>query len=395
MTIKSLLFVSNFLNHHQKPLADFFYQTMRGAYHFVSCQPMPEQFKKFGYPDYESEPYNILMYKGEAEKKDVEYWVENSDILVMGGVYNLPIIEHRLKTKKIMFFYSERWHKNIRSYLIQPVRWLNGYTHKRFSRYNNANVYMLCAGAYVPNDCRLEDAYQGKTFKWGYFPATQNFSYETISSMRDKCSCIEILWVARFLDWKHPEIAIKVVHKIIQENYNVHLTMIGGVDKTNKKSQAVYESTLKYIKEHSLEKKISIKGNVPNEEVHQIMRNSHIFLFTSDRHEGWGAVLNEAMSEGCACIASNMIGAAPYLIEHKKNGLIAKNKSVNSFTQLLKFLLDNKKLMEQIGKSAYISMREMWDPETAAKRLLELSSSLIENHPSPFTSGPCSIAEPI
>jgi glycosyltransferase involved in cell wall biosynthesis len=45
-----------------------------------------------------------------------------------------------------------------------------------------------------------------------------------------------------------------------------------------------------------------------------------VFIFTSDRNEGWGAVLNEAMGSGCAVVAADLIGSVPYLIEHKKMG---------------------------------------------------------------------------
>lgn len=49
-----------------------------------------------------------------------------------------------------------------------------------------------------------------------------------------------------------------------------------------------------------------------------MMRESHIFIFTSDRGEGWGVVLSEAMANGCTVVASNKIGAAPFLVKHKK-----------------------------------------------------------------------------
>jgi len=66
---------------------------------------------------------------------------------------------------------------------------------------------------------------------------------------------------------------------------------------------------------------VSLLGNLPNEEVLQMMRESHIFIFTSDRGEGWGVVLSEAMANGCTVVASNKIGAAPFLVKHKKNVL--------------------------------------------------------------------------
>ncbi len=40
---------------------------------------------------------------------------------------------------------------------------------------------------------------------------------------------------------------------------------------------------------------------------------------TSHRGEGWGMVVNEALSCGCCVIANRELGAAPWLVEHGKN----------------------------------------------------------------------------
>ncbi len=56
------------------------------------------------------------------------------------------------------------------------------------------------------------------------------------------------------------------------------------------------------------------------EEVRAAMERSEIYLVTSDRKEGWGAVVNEAMNSGCAVVADHMIGAAPWLIRQGENG---------------------------------------------------------------------------
>ena len=47
--------------------------------------------------------------------------------------------------------------------------------------------------------------------------------------------------------------------------------------------------------------------------------------------EGWGAVLNEAMNSGCACIASHAIGSAGFLIEHGENGFVYRDGDMDDF----------------------------------------------------------------
>ena len=74
------------------------------------------------------------------------------------------------------------------------------------------------------------------------------------------------------------------------------------------------------IKKQGLENHVHLLGKMPNGEVMEAMRSHHIFCFTSDKNEGWGAVLNEAMSSGCCPVSSIATGSTPYLIKDGVNG---------------------------------------------------------------------------
>src|SRR5690606_2121710 len=82
--------------------------------------------------------------------------------------------------------------------------------------------------------------------------------------------------------------------------------------------------------DENLDKHVIFTGGRRNSDVLKMMEQSNVFLFTSDRNEGWGAVLNEAMGAGCACVASQEIGSVPYLITNDINGLIFKSGSAVS-----------------------------------------------------------------
>lgn len=388
-----LLFISNFLNHHQKPLADYLYSILKDDYHFVSMSPMPEQIKKFGYPNYEDVSYNILYFKSSIEKEKTLQLVEKADVMIMGGVYNEELINMRLSTKKLLLFYSERWHKRYRSYLPIPLRWITGYNYRRFTRYNKENCYMLCASAFVPNDCRLVFAFKDKLFKWGYFPKFSEFDIDTTLRKKEDHKTIELLWIARYLKWKHPMLAIKSIEQLKKEGYTIHLTMIGGIDNNDHFSRKIYNKCKSYIYSHGLINEISMIGNIPNCEVSEKIRNSDILLFTSDRNEGWGAVLNEAMSNGCAVIASNMIGSVPYLIKNNTDGVIFKNKSLKDLINKIRFLIDNPDKRFDISKNAYCKIRDVWSPQHAADSMILLLSGLLNGNKVEIKNGPCSKAE--
>ena len=172
---------------------------------------------------------------------------------------------------------------------------------------------MLCASAYAANDLNLIFAYPNKKFKWGYFTKVKEIDIKQIIAQKP-IERIELLWTARFIHLKHPELAVKFAFELKKKGYKFHLNMIGAGE--------MFDFIKKLIKKMKLQDCIDILPGMPNSEVHKYMKKTNIFLFTSNRREGWGAVLNEAMSNGCAVVASHAIGAVPFLINHQKNGLI-------------------------------------------------------------------------
>ena len=149
------------------------------------------------------------------------------------------------------------------------------------------------------------------------------------------------------------------------------------------------------VETEELSKHVILTGGVPNTEVLERMRNSHVFLFTSSRREGWGAVLNEAMGSGCACVASHEIGSVPFLLKHKQNGLIFKSCSVDSLYENVAYLYDNPSQADALGRNAYQRITTEWSAQNAAERLVELSDSILSGHEIEFEDGPCSKAYPI
>ena len=148
---------------------------------------------------------------------------------------------------------------------------------------------------------------------------------------------------------------------------------------------------LKSMREkEGLKAQVNLLGAMPPEKVLDAMRKSEIFLFTSDRNEGWGAVLNEAMSAGCAVVASGEIGSVPYLIANGENGLVYDRKDKNALLASVKRLIDNPALRRKIQKNAYETIKDVWNAEVATDRLLHLIDCIKNGTETGYKSGPCS-----
>lgn len=196
-----------------------------------------------------------------------------------------------------------------------------------------------------------------------------------------------LLWCGRFLDWKHPDDAIEIAERLRDAGYNFSLKLIG--------SGEMEPLLRKRIKESNLENNVELLGTMSPESVRDVMEKAGIFLFTSDRKEGWGAVLNEAMNSGCAVIASHLAGATPYLVEDGRNGYVYESGNVDELYRKVRYLLNCPEKQDELGMSAYSTIAELWNADVAAERFVKLSNAILEGDKTPdlFSTGPCSCAE--
>lgn len=367
-----IVFLSNIFSHHQKPLSDELYR-LNSDYFFVETEDMHDEQRNMGYAVAEKLPY-VLTYKYDRQLCDK--LINEADVVIIGSAPE-KLIERRKQNCQLVVRYSERPLKkkqNLFYYLYRLVR-MNLIT--PFWK----PIYMLCAGAYVASDYKLFGMYMGKTYKWGYFTSVKEFeSVECVLSRKRKNS---ILWTSRLIPWKHPEIAIELAGYLKDRSIPFEINIIGT---------GVCEKPLKkMVEEKLLNDDVHLLGVMNPVQVREYMEQSEMFISTSDRMEGWGATVNEAMSSLCAVIADERIGSVPYLIENGNNGFSYKAK--RELFETVEYLLLNKDKRKYVAKNAYQTMQKLWNPKVAASRLLTLFESLRQNAQcNLFESGPCSRA---
>ncbi|MBO7519735.1 MAG: glycosyltransferase family 4 protein, partial [Clostridia bacterium] len=290
-------------------------------------------------------------------------------------------ISERAKLNKLSYRYCERPLKDGRKYLLKPKK-LYGMI-KTDTRYIFKRVYLLCASAYAAKDMALAGAYINKAYKWGYFPQVKK--YEDIGKLLLDKKPASILWAGRLLGWKHPEMAVTLAGRLKEKGYKFEINVIGNGE---------LEAALRrMIEEKDLTDCVHMLGSMPPDRVREHMERSEIFLFTSDRSEGWGAVLNESMNSACAVIANKKIGSVPFLLRQGYNGLIYKDE--NEFYYLAEKCLRDRELRLTLGENAYNTIVNLWNPETAAQRIIDLSEKLLAENKFYYEEGPCSKAERI
>ena len=152
----------------------------------------------------------------------------------------------------------------------------------------------------------------------------------------------------------------------------------------------MYESLASMIESLNLGELVTLTPQpLSTEELRAEMESSQIFIFTSDRGEGWGAVLNESMNSACAVVAGDKIGAAPYLIKDGQNGLLFRNKNIQDLTAKVSDLLASPEKISSLGRAAYETIINEWCAEIAAKNFIALKDSITAGK---NLLGPCSVA---
>ena len=374
-------FYSNYLTHHQIPFCNALDRRDGVEFYFVSTEPMEEERKLGGWEFKSDYQYELKAYASAENKKKALELARTSDVIIIGSAPE-EYVKYRMTKgeKKLTFRYSERIYKKGRWRVLSPRGLVLRY--KSYYRYINKPIYMLCASAYTKGDFALSCLYLGRCYKWGYFPETKK--YEDIEKVIENKKPNSILWTARLIDWKHPEIPIEIAKRLKEDGYGFTLDMIGVGPLENK------VKTL--ISKYGLEDKVRLLGSMSPDKVREKMEESEVFLFTSDRNEGWGAVLNESMNSCCAVIANKAIGSVPYLIKDGENGLTYSGEKIDRIYEQVNRLLDDKELRKQLGKKAYETIVTEWNAEVAAERFIKLVESGKYKRNEMFRSGPCSRA---
>lgn len=386
-----LVLYSIILNNHQANVADELWELTGRSFCFVELIEPDETNRKGGSECYNNRPYLLRAWESEENYHKAMNLTINAECCIFSGLQALPFEKARMKRGLLSFDMSERWLKQGWLNLFSPTISRMFLTY-HFRRWKDKPLYKLCCSAFAAKDHNKLLTFKNKCYKWGYFTRVDNFDFETSQSG----SITSLMWCARFLMLKHPEIPILMAARLKEKGYDFRLDMYGEGE--------LRLQTENFARELGVDDVVRFLGNKPNEEIQIDMRHHDIFIFTSDCNEGWGAVANESMANGCVLVAGDGIGSTPYLIENGKTGFSVKSPAVSSsfnnpdigalddLCQKIEWLLDNPDKRQVMSRCAIAKMRTEYSPFVAASRLMQLIEKIISGQDTPFEYGPCSKA---
>ena len=377
-------FYSNFLTHHQVPFCLEMKKRLGEDFKFVSTVKIFQWRLDMGFKDLDTEyDFVVRAYENDKEYNEAKKLALESDVVIIGSTTD-ELIEERLKQDKLTFRYRARIFIFLDGFFktILDKEKMQLFWNRHIKYRKNKNLYLLCANAYGANDFNLLGLYKNKIYKWGYFLETNKYDIDKLIDKKEENEKIQIIWVARFIKWKHPEKVIKLAKNLKKQNYNFNIKMLGT---------GVLEDKIKEtIKKDNLEDVIEVVGQVPSEKVKDYMEEANIFIGTSDSREGWGAVINESMNAGCTVIANEKMGSVPFLIKHGENGLMYN--TYKGLEKNVKLAIEDKDLRRKLGKNAYNFITNDWTGKIAANNLVDLFESIIKGKEIEIKDGPASKA---
>ena len=178
------------------------------------------------------------------------------------------------------------------------------------------------------------------------------FNFVNNSKIQDMQKEKIILAVGSIVPGKAFDILIESlsrVDKSLLENWKVYI--LGEGDKKESLEIMVEElqlsSTIKFL---------GLKKNIED-----YYKKASIFVSTS-RAEGFPNALSEALSLGCATIATDCITGPSELIKNEENGFLVEVDNVNQISEKLKILIKDKNLRDDFSKKS-IEMSKKYKTE--------------------------------
>ena len=115
------------------------------------------------------------------------------------------------------------------------------------------------------------------------------------------------------------------------------------------------ESSVEFLKNKAREECVEDQFEICSfsHSIEDIYLDASIFVLSS-RYEGFGLVLIEAMSQGCACVACDYNGRQRELLEDGRDALVCDAGDVETMANDIALLISNDDLRHRIQKNAIL-----------------------------------------
>lgn len=361
-----VVLATNIISQHQMPIARRLADQLgEDSFLYVAKDRNNPERRALGWTDSDVPPWvdfgDTVVKKGKLRTD----WILHADV-VLCGTRDLCMLKKRQAHGKLTLYMSERWFKppvgcwRLMSPRYSSMAWqLHHLSQSTFLHY-------LPIGRWAASDMRKLRCFPGRMWRWGYFVEPSSPISEPLSR---HVGPLRVLWGGRMLPLKRLDTLVEAVRRGVQRGAKIQLVLIGRGPEEARLRDRVRRSGMEDVVEFGPPVHIS--------DFRRLIRDAHVYVLPSNGYEGWGVVVNEAMLEGCAVVASSVSGSATTLIRDGTNGLLFRAGDVDDLEKALLLLEGNEVLRNRIARTGQETILAEWTPQVAAQRLLEMSEALL------------------
>jgi glycosyltransferase involved in cell wall biosynthesis len=165
-------------------------------------------------------------------------------------------------------------------------------------------------------------------------------------------SALFVGMVGRLLHWKGQEILAEAAALVLQHHPDVRFVAVGSYFANESHYLQKLESILNNLGLNGRFHLVGYRSNVAD-----VYRALDVFVLPSTKPEPFGRVTVEAMTQGCAVIATNH-GGTVELIEDGVTGILVPPADSKSLAAAIELLLADQPLRKKIGRAAASHARD-------------------------------------
>jgi glycosyltransferase involved in cell wall biosynthesis len=247
----------------------------------------------------------------------------------------------------------------------QPLSWPKRMLRQTFGKWIARRAAGILAVSHFATDFYAQlSARHERIYPFGYFRASADSPHASeISTSQERT---EVIFVGQLIRRKGLDILLEAMQPLFAEYPDLHLTVVGaGEDRLA--LQAL-------IGEAGIEERITFAGVLPAEQIPARVSAAQVLVLPS-RWDGWGMVVNEAISVGVPVIVSDQCGASD-LIRHGVNGHIFRSEDVEDLRRCICEFLGRANERASVRSAVAITAQTI-SAEVAARYMIECMNHMI------------------
>jgi glycosyltransferase involved in cell wall biosynthesis len=394
-----LTLVNNMPSHHQMPLARELHRILGGRFRCVFVSPMDAERAgmRWSDPSAGAGDWVIRAWESQEAMGLAREATLTADAALLCTLWSYPPVpawaRERLGNGRLTLGFAESRAKpalrrpQFKNGMpaIGPLKWVaalrarKGLEEERRT-YASPHCHFLSIGARAAEFEAKRGNFGDRMWKYGYFTEVPD---ET-PRPRPRDS-LRVFYAGRLLPWKRVDDLVQGSSMAIRRGARLQVEIVGeGVE--GDRLRALADSL-------GIAPSVTFRPFQPTATIRETMRASHVLFLGSTEEEGWGAVVNEGMSEGCVPVVSSGCGAGTYLVENGRSGLKYDTGNVKNLAAILVDLAADLPGAERLGRQAWEYVHAQWSPGAAAERVVRFCGDILAGAPPPrFAEGPLSHA---